>query len=137
MIVKKVTPQVWKGLAEAAHVAVFDESWDAKLETIDFALLMVSRDSDRIISYATFQKLDSMEVYIQYGGAFPIYLGTPMVFTSFRKMLETLKLEYRKISTLVENNNLVMLKFYMKEGFLTTGIRYFKDLILLKQTYEN
>lgn len=134
--VKVITPKEWFDLAENAHTAVFKEYWNKNLERIDFALLMVKKETDEVVSYATVQIRDSNSAYLQYGGAFPKFQGTPIIFLSFQEMLKTLKKEYKKITTLVENNNYAMLRFYIKEYFKIIGIRYFKNHILLVHQYE-
>lgn len=136
ILVKEVEPQLWRQMAEDAHVSVFNEHWDAGLERIDFALVMVHKDSDKIISYATATNIDSSTVYLSYGGAFPTFKGTPITFMSFQHMLDHLKRRYKRIVTLVENTNTAMLRFYMKEKFLITGIRYFGESIFLENTYD-
>lgn len=136
ILVKEIAPREWKALAEDAHLSVFDELWDKDLERIDFAMIMTMKETDQLISYATAQKVDEQTIYLQYGGAFPTYKGTPITFLSFKEMLTHLKLKYSKIVTLVENNNYPMLRFYMKEFFLITGIRYFGEHILLENSYE-
>lgn len=135
--VKRIDPAEWKWMAKNAHVAVFDETWNAELERISFALLMVQAETNRLISYATVQVIDPQTVYLQYGGVFPKFRGTPLSFLSFKEMLIELKKSFSKIITLVENSNYPMLRFYMKEFFVITGIRYFKEHILLENTYES
>lgn len=133
--VKVLLPHQWKEMAENAHVAVFDETWDKNLERITFALLMVDKE-DQIISYATAQEIDKETVYLQYGGAFPKFRGSPVVYKSFCEMVDFLKKSYKTIRTYVENVNYPMLKFYMKNNFLVTGVRYFKEFTLLENCYE-
>lgn len=133
--VKVLTPQDWKVLAENAHLVVFDETWDKELERISFALLMID-EKDVPISYATAQEVDENTVYLQYGGAFPSYKGSATVYRSFEKMLQLLRSQYKVVKTYVENDNYPMLKFYMKNNFCVTGIRYFKDAVLLENSYE-
>lgn len=133
--VQIVSPKDWKEMAEHAHLAVFGEGWDKELERIDFALVTVLKRTNTIISYLTAQVVDADTAYLQYGGAFESYKGTAIVFISFSKMIESLKNEYKKITTLVDNNNYPMLKFYMKENFLTTGIRYFKGHTYLENSF--
>lgn len=136
ILVKQITPIEWKDMAENAHVSVFNENWDKELERIDFALVMVLKSTNMLISYATAQIIDPTHVYLQYGGAFPSYKGSPIVYLSFREMIDSLKKIFKTITTLVENTNYAMLKFYMKENFVITGIRYFQSAVLLENSYE-
>ena len=135
--VKLIEPRIWKTMAADAHLSVFKEQWDAELETIDFAMLMVLQSSDTAVSYATVQEMDDKSVYLQYGGVFPDFKGTMISYRSFHQMIERLKQDYKKITTFVENTNYSMLKFYMKENFKITGIRFFGDLTLLENNYES
>lgn len=134
--VKRVLPEEWKVLAEAAHVAVFDESWDKNLERVDFAMIMTKTETNEVISYATVQIIDPNTAYLQYGGVFPKFRETPLSFLSFKEMLLAIKKQYTKIVTFVENTNYPMLRFYIKEFFKITGIRFFKHHIFLEHTYE-
>lgn len=137
ILVKKVDGKIWKEtMSENAHLSVFDETWSKELERVDFALLMIESESNTVISYATAQEVDKNTVYLQYGGALPSFKGTVITYKSFCEMLELLKEKYTKIVTLVENTNYPMLKFYMKQMFKVTGIRYFKNSILLENSYE-
>lgn len=136
ILVKTVTPQDWKVLAENAHLVVFEEKWDKELERIDFALVMVKKETNELIAYTTCQIIAPKTIYLQYGGAFPKYKGTAISFLAFQEMLKDLKNQYSKIVTLVENTNYPMLKFYMKEYFTITGIRYFGSHIFLENQYE-
>lgn len=133
--VRQVTPKEWKACAESAHLAVFDEKWDKELERIDFALIMIRKMDDKVVSYVTCQEIDINTVYLQYGGAFPIFRGTPIVLATFQDMLKVLREKYKVIKTYVENTNYPMLRFYIKENFLITGLRYFKEQTLLEHTY--
>lgn len=134
--VKQVDPITWKDMAENAHLAVFDENWQRDLERIDFALLMIHKETDQAVAYVTVQKIDESTAYIQYGGAFEKFRKTGITFEAFNSMLEYLQKSFKKIITLVENNNSSMLKFYMKKNFLITGVRYFKEHIFLENYYE-
>lgn len=122
-------------MSESAHQGVFGERWDKDIERVDFAMLMVLKPSDKVVSYATAQEVDADTVYLQYGGAFDAYRNQPVVFYSFVAMLEFLSSNYKKIVTLVENTNQTMLRFYMKAGFLITGIRYWGDHVFLENSY--
>lgn len=133
---KILSPIEWKEMAENAHLAVFNEIWDKEIERIDFALVTVLKRTNTIISYLTAQKIDSDTAYAQYGGAFDSYKGTAIVYLSFHYMIEFLKSNFKRVTTLVENNNYPMLKFYMKESFQITGIRYFKNSTFLENTFE-
>lgn len=130
-----VSPEHWKQLASAAHLVVFDEHWDEMLERISYAIIMLT-DKKEMVAYATIQLIDNDTAYLQYGGAFPTFKGTSIVFKAFQTMINCLKSKYKKLVTMIENDNYPMLKFYMKENFLITGIRYFNGFTLLENSYE-
>lgn len=136
IVVKRVEKDQWKELSVNAHIASFSELWDADIERISYALLMVQSDDDVVAGFATVQDIDAKTAYLQYGGVFERYKNTAVAFRGFHELIKFVQDRYDKIITLVENKNFPMLKFYMKEGFLVTGIRYFKDRILLENTYE-
>lgn len=135
--VKVLSPKEWQKVASDAHLCVFDEGRDPNLDRITHALLAIDKKEDHIVGYTTIQELDTKTIYIQYGGSFPKYReNPPMTYISFMEILKVLKNRYDKITTMVENSNFVTLKFYMKQGFLITGVKFFKDKVYLENTYE-
>src|SRR6185295_17570250 len=131
---KYFTKDEWKDLSKNAHESVFNQMWNPDMERIDYAMLLI-KDEDPI-AYVTLKEQSPNHIYLQYGGAFGPFKGTRTSFGAFVKMVDELKKKYKKISTLVENNNWGMLKFYWTEKFLVTGIRYFKKSVLLELTFE-
>ncbi len=135
--VKKLSKEQWQELAQGVHSIVFKEIQDADYNRISYALLLVEKESDVVTSYITIQEMDAKWAYIQYGGAFPNYQKGLYVVRGFHQLLNYLRERYDKISTFVENSNYAMLKLYMREGFLVTGIKYFRETILLENTFES
>jgi hypothetical protein len=124
----------WKILAQNAHLACFNEDRSPEMNRIDFAILVV--DNDVPIAYGTFREVDSETVYMQYGGSFPNVRSTIKSFKAYCACLRYLKERYKRVTTLIENTNLVMMKFAMKQGLRIIGIRNFKGSILLEHFME-
>jgi ribosomal protein S18 acetylase RimI-like enzyme len=135
LIVKTLNAEEWKELSKEAHEICFNEKWEPTMERIDFALLFVNEENVPV-AYATAQEKSKEHVYLQYGGAFPGAKGTFISFKAFYTMLEVLKARYKTITTLVENTNWGMLKYYLSAQFRITGIRYFKNSTYLENTYH-
>ncbi len=134
MQVDILTPQQWKNHSEQAHAAVFGEIKRADLDRIDYA--MVSRDGDILTGYITCREWDAETIYWQFGGAFPGTKSTSLSFKSYTACVEYAKKRYKRVTTLIENTNPVMLKFAMKVGFKIVGIRNFRGQILLEHLLE-
>lgn len=136
MRVVQITQDKWAELSEKAHLIVFNETKKPEMERVDYALLVES-DSGVPMQYATCRELDSESLYFQYGGSFPGTKGTPKSVRCLQKIIEWAEFYgYRRISFLVENTNEAMLKLALHCGFLITGIRHFKGLILLEHVKE-
>lgn len=112
----------WRHLSESAHLVVFDESRPAEYDRIDYALV-VRRDQE-LLGYATVRELDRESVYWQFGGAFPGAEKTVKVWPTYQALIEwTRKRGYKRITTLVENENVPYLRLAHKAGFRICGIR--------------
>lgn len=136
MTVKKVTKEDWAELSERAHLIVFNEIRKPETERIDFALIVES-ESGVPLQYATCRELDSESLFFQYGGSFPGTKGSPKSLRCMEKIIGWAEFSgYRRIAFLVENTNDAMMKLAMRCGFLVTGIRTFKGLILLEHVKE-
>lgn len=134
MKIQAISSDEWKQCAEDAHLICFGEKRPADMNRISFALLTTKDGLPQC--YMTVREVDSESAYMNYGGAFPSAKDSHKAYQSYQMMLDFLKSRYRRASTLIENTNLVMLKFAMKQGLLVTGIRYFKDSILLELSIE-
>ncbi len=136
MRVVQIAKEKWSELAEKAHLIVFNEIKKPEQDRIDFALLVES-GSGVPLQFATCRELDAESLYIQYGGSFPGTKGSLNSLRAFDKILEWAEFAgYRRLSFLVENTNEAMLKLALHTGFLITGIRHFKGLILLEHLKE-
>lgn len=115
----------WVGnFSESAHIEVFNEYRPRELERIDYALLATSAAKDDIVGYVTVRELDNESAYWQFGGAVENMRSTPLVVAAYRgfigKMKET---GYKRVSTLVENQNVRYLRLAMAHGFRVIGTR--------------
>lgn len=135
MKVVEITKEQWALLSEDVHLTVFNESKVAATDRIDFAL--VTEDSLGILmNYVTCREIDSESLYWQYGGSFPGTKGSVMSLRATEALLAFCKLKYKRVFFYVENTNFAMLKMAMKCGFLITGIRNYKNTILVEHLLE-
>lgn len=136
MNVVKLNKEDWMVLSDKAHLVVFNETRKPEMERIDFAL-MVESNAGIPMQYATCRELDSESLYFQYGGSFPGTKGTIKSIQCMELILDWAEFAgYRRIAFLVENTNQAMLKLALRCGFLITGIRNFKGMILVEHTKE-
>jgi len=123
-------PHEWRLVSEDAHLATFNELRPCDMNRIDFALVVWDKNP---LGYMTCREFDSETIYISYGGAFE---KSFKVLEGYKAMLNSLKETYKRATTLVENNNIPMLKMAMSQGFLITGIKNFKNQIYLELSQE-
>lgn len=136
MRVIQISKEKWAELAEKAHLIVFNETKKPDMDRIDFTLLVES-GSGIPMQYATCRELDKESLYFQYGGSFPGTKGTINSVRCMEKIIEWAEFAgYKRISFLIENTNEAMLKLAIRTGFLITGIRNFKGLILVEHLKE-
>lgn len=125
----------WKNIfSKNAHEIAFQEKWNPENERIDYAMLLVNETDP--VAYATLKEQTPGHVYIQYGGAFPNSKGTVVSYKAFARMIDSLLKRYSKITTLVENTNWGMLKYYWSARFKVEGIRYFNNSTYLEMVFE-
>lgn len=131
----KIGSDEWKkNFSDSAHLAVFKEYKPNHRDRIDFALLAVKDDKPAM--YMQCREFDSETIYIQYGGAFEDTKKTYSVFIIFNAFLNRLKQTYLRAAMYVENTNKAMLKLALAAGFVITGVRNFKQSILLECLLE-
>ena len=129
----RYTPEEWYEYSEASHKLVFSELRDPRLDRITFALL--AYDSSGPIGYVTCREYDSDSVYWQYGGAIKDRRGLPAI-RAFEAILEEVRKQYRRVTTLVENENVGYLHLAMKYGFRIIGVRCFKGGVFVELLNE-
>ena len=127
----------WKEkYSEQAHLIAFGKAKPASWDRIDYALLLVDRDANAPSGYITCREFDHETIYWQFGGSMPGTKNTPKSLACFDAALEWAKAAYRRITFVVENTNLPMLKLAMKREFQIVGVRNFHGSILLEHMKE-
>lgn len=135
MEVQRINGPDWvRDFSENAHKIVFGKLKPAEWDRIDFALL-VSKDKN-MVGYGTCREFDAKTLYLQYGGAFRGSASTSLSLPAYLAFVEWCQQRYENITTLVENNNFVYLKFAMKAGFKIIGVRNYQGIILLEHHLE-
>lgn len=125
----------WQDYAENAHLVCFNEKRPAEMDRIDYALMTVKDGQPQ--SYCTVRDLDSESGYWQYGGSFPSAkdtINSMKSYTMFRDYMEANG--YKRVSTYVKNDNIVMLKMAFKVGYRIIGTRTFKNEIYVELLNE-
>lgn len=131
MNIVRYSSSEWSEVAETMHLSVFNEFRPSDLNRIDFALVVWN---DKIpMGYITCAEYDSKSIYIGYGGS--LQKSFKNLF-AYHMLLSYLKERYLRVNTLIENNNITMLKMALSSGFLVTGIRYFNGSIMLENSIE-
>lgn len=135
MYITVLNPQEWANVSENAHLTCFYEIRFAHMDRIDFTLVTAKEDVPQ--AYCTVRELDSETVYWQYGGAFPSSKNTVNSFASYKMFRDwCFNNGYERISTYVENTNIVMMKMAFKVGFRVIGTRAFKGAVLVELLNE-
>ena len=125
----KCSPEKWANYSQNAHKAVFGEMRDPSLDRISYAMLV--HNDERPIGFTTCREIDSESIYWQYGGCFKGNVGIPSV-RAFEAVFNDSKQKYKRITTLVKNDNVNYLHMLMKFGFRAIGLRTFKNEIFLE-----
>lgn len=128
-------PDQWRTFSENAHAIAFGKRKDVHEERIDFALVATNQKGD-LIGYVTVKEMDARAVYWQFGGAFPPGKGTLYVWEGYKAFLAWTALRYERMTTLIENTNVPMLKIALKAGLRVIGIRNYKGDVLLEHGIE-
>lgn len=132
--VKKFSPKEWELFSEDAHRICFAEIKPKSFDRIDFALLCVM--DGRPAQYVTCREYDHETVYWQFGGSFPGTRDSVRSWACYQRLTDFCQARYKRITTLIENKNIVMLKFAMKMGYRIIGIRNFANSVLLEHVLE-
>lgn len=134
MRVEKVSYMEWNKLAQSAHKIAFGEERPSWMNTFDFAI--VCFNNDQIMSYATVIEMDKKTAYMQHGGAMPNVKGTAASYHCYDATIGFLKERYERITTRIENTNLAMLKFAMKQGLLIVGVDHWPNECFLHLRWD-
>lgn len=134
IVVDQISAQEWAQLSEKAHLIAFAENKPAEWDRIDFALLV--KRGQNLMGYVTCRETDAHTLYWQFGGAFPGTRESSLTFSGYRAFVDFCEERYQRITTLIENDNFVMLKMAMKVGFRIVGVRVFRGHVLLEHLLE-
>lgn len=126
------TPEEWVKYSEDSHVAVFKECRPSGMDRITYALAAV--DDIGVIGYVTCRETDSESLYWQHGGAVESRYGIA-AYRGFEAFLENAK-AYKRVTTLVKNDNIKYLHLLMKFGFRIIGLRCIVGEIFLELTFN-
>ncbi len=132
MFINYIAKEKWKDISPYFHSMAFNNKDFSEIENIDFACSVV--DGDSTLGYCTFRVLDKSHVYMQFGGA--VDKGSYKNLAAYMAVINALKKEFIHITTLIKNDNFVMLKMAMKAGFKIVGIRMVKGEIYLENSIE-
>jgi len=127
-----ISPEEWVNYAEDSHAAVFKEFRPSSMDRISYAL--AATDESGVIGYVTCRETDSESLYWQHGGAVDTRYGVA-AYRGFEAFLDNAK-PYKRVTTLVRNDNIKYLHLLMKFGFRVIGLRCVKNEIFLELTIE-
>lgn len=128
--VDQIPKKEWDLLSEKAHLITFNEKKPVDWDRIDFALII--RNGDDLMAYVTCRETNFETLYWQFGGAFPGTRSTSLSYACYREAIDWCRGKYKRITTLIENTNVVMLKMALKAGFLVVGTKVFNGHVLLE-----
>jgi hypothetical protein len=120
---EKLTPEQWSTLSPHAHVVSFGKKYEPDFERISFAILAVD-ECGVPMGFITCLEHTKTQVYWQYGGSFPGTKGTINTYRIYTAAKDLCAKEYQTITTLIENDNLPMLKMALKVGFKIVGVKH-------------
>jgi len=123
------TPEEWVKYSEDSHVAVFKEIRRSSLDRITYALAAI--DSKGPIGYVTCRETDEESLYWQYGGALEHRYGVA-AYRGFEAFIDQAEKNYKRVTTLVSNENIKYLHLLMKFGFRVIGLRSFNGEVFLE-----
>lgn len=135
MEIVRVESDEWRDkFSESAHNAGFKRFKDPSGERIDYALL--ASQNGEVCAYQTCRELDGESVYWQFGASLGKYRHSFTAWRAWCGFVDYSRAHYKRGAMLIENDNFAMLKMAWKSGFRCTGIRYFKEFILLEHSQE-
>lgn len=135
MQVSFYTQDEWRELSPNAHLCVFDERADKSTERIDFALIVGNGENPQ--GYITVKEHDGKTAYMQRGGMFPHMKGIGVSADHFRLCIDWLwGRGFTKVFFNVKNSNIAMIKLGLNTGFRVSGMRQFKQDLLLEMSIE-
>lgn len=134
IVVEKIEKEDWKEISRDAHLIVFEKIMPPDLERIDFALL--AKRGDELLGYLTCREFDAETLYCAHGGTFPGTRATSLSVSVYLTFIKWAEKNYKRVATLIENNNRPMLKLALHAGYKIVGLRSFKGSVLLEHLLE-
>jgi RimJ/RimL family protein N-acetyltransferase len=129
--VKKLSPDEWEKMGKYAHLVGFHENREASMNRIDYALIATD-EKDEIFGWLTARELDAESVYWQFGAALPNAQSSAKAVECYSEFLKWTFDKYKRITTLVENENVRYLKLAMHYGFRIIGCRIFDGVVYVE-----
>lgn len=129
-----LSKEAWSDYSADAHMICFQEIRPPEMDRYDFVMLSTWKGAP--CTYITCREIDNETIYWQYGGAFPNVKGGVVSFAAYQQCINWTKEQYKRITTLISNENTTMLKFAAKVGYKIIGIRNFKGEVLLEHLLE-
>ena len=128
--IEKLSPEQWRKLSKDVHLVAFHEVSDPAEDRIDYALLIVDRQTPA--GYMTVKEMDGGTAYLQHGGAFPNHAGTVHAFRQYSVAIKELSAQYDYIWTRIENTNTAMIKMALNVGFVINGTYFHEPKLYLE-----
>lgn len=121
--IERVEKEMWVNeFSKHAHISVFDKDESVNEHGCDYALIVTHEDSP--VVYTTIKNAAPGCVVLEFGGSFPRFRGSRLVYPAYVSILEHLKRDHDAAFMIVRNDNKPMLKFALKSNFRVTGISF-------------
>jgi hypothetical protein len=120
--------------AENAHVVTFNEHRPSEMNRYDFALIAVK--DGKLIAYGLCREFDSESLYLGFGGCFPEHQKSRSAVEWYEKGVEWSLQRYKRVTTLIENENVPMLRVAFHCGLRVIGVKIFKQQIFCELMRE-
>jgi hypothetical protein len=127
--IKMVSAEQFKPLSRNLYRKTFGKEYPKQEDRIDFACIFYHKGNPS--GYATCYEHNSEVLYLQFGGSFPEYRNTRIVFVSYNMLIKRLLEKYHFLTTKVESENIPMLKMAFKCGWKINGTYLDSDKKLL------
>lgn len=134
MRVEKISKDQWALLSKNSNAAVFGEQVNPSSERIDFAYILLMEESMK--GFASCQERDADSVHIQYGGIALPFQHKKIASKTMHLLLHKLAEQYKRVTMLVENTNVPMLRLALSHGIYPIGIRTYKGSVLVEMGKE-
>lgn len=134
MDIKVVSKIDFDELVEKAHLVTFNETRPQEMNRYDFALLAV--EDEKIIAYGLCREFDGETLYLGFGGCFPEYQKSRKAVEWYEEAISWALQKYKRVTTLIENENVPMLRVAFHCGLRIIGVKLFKQQIFCELMRE-